>query len=116
MKQLIWLSNSRTQLKLFPAPVRDEFGFALYLAQMGGMHVQAKPLQGLGSGVMEVRANDASGTYRAIYTVSIGDAIYVIHAFQKKAKSGIATPKAEIEIVNQRLKQLRKEIADAKRK
>ncbi len=62
---------------------------------------------------MEIVANDASGTYRAVYTVSIGDSIFVIHAFQKKSKSGIATPQSEIEIIRQRLKQLRSEVKNA---
>ena len=71
---------------------------------------KAKRLHGLGSGVMEVAVNDASGTCHAVYTVSIGDSIYVVDAFQKKSKSGIATPKPEIELVRQRLKQLRSEV------
>lgn len=67
-------------------------------------------------GVMEISASDASGTYRAVYTVSIGESIYVVHAFQKKSKAGIATPKSEIELVRQRLKQLRSEVKDAQKK
>ena len=78
--------------------------------------MKAKPLHGLGTGVMEIAAHDASGTYRAVYTVSIGDLIYVIHAFQKKAKAGIATPKSEIELIRQRLKQLRSEVKDVEQK
>ena len=62
---------------------------------------------------MEISANDGSGTYRAAYTVSIGDAIYVIHAFQKKARAGISTPMSEIELIRQRLKQLRSEVKNA---
>ncbi len=90
---------------------------ALYAAQLGEMSAKAKPLHGLGGGVKEIAANnDESGTYRAVYTVSIGDAIYVIHAFQKKSKAGIATPKSEIELVQQRLKQLRSEVKNAEKK
>ena len=80
------------------------------------MSAKAKPLHGLGGGVMEIAAQDASGTYRAVYTVSIGDSIYVIHAFQKKSKSGIATPQSEMELVRQRLKQLRSEVKNAEKK
>lgn len=65
---------------------------------------------------MEIAANDESGTYRAVYTVSIGDSIYVIHAFQKKSKAGIATPRSELELVRQRLKQLRSELKYAEKK
>lgn len=95
-------------MKSFPAGVQDDIGYALYVAQLGEASAKAKPPHGLGSGVMEIAVNDESGTYRAVYTVSIGDAIYVIHAFQKKSKAGIATPKSEMELVRQRLQQLRR--------
>jgi phage-related protein len=88
----------------------------LYAAQLGGMSVKAKPLHGLGGQVMEVAACDASGTYRAVYTVSIGESIYVVHAFQKKSKSGIATPKSEMELIRQRLRQLRSEVKNAEKR
>lgn len=65
---------------------------------------------------MEIAAHDASGTYRAVYTVSVGESIYVIHAFQKKSKAGIATPKSELEVIRQRLKQLRSEVKDAEKR
>jgi phage-related protein len=91
-------------------------GYALYAAQLAEMSPKAKPLHGLGSGVMEIVVNDENGTWRAVYTVSIGDSIYVVHAFQKKSKSGIATPKSEIELIRQRLKQLRSEVRNAQKK
>ena len=75
-------------MKSFPAGVQDDIGYALYAAQLGEMSARSKPLHGLGGGVMEIAANDDSRTYRAVYTISIGDAIYVIHAFQKKSKRG----------------------------
>ncbi len=65
---------------------------------------------------MEIVANDREGTWRAVYTVSIGDSIYVVHAFQKKSKTGIATPRSEMELVRQRLKQLRSEVKNAEKK
>ena len=65
---------------------------------------------------MEIVAHDASGTYRAVYTVSIGGSIYVVHAFQKKSKSGIATPKTEMDLIRQRLRQLRSEVKNAKKR
>ncbi len=110
MKKLTWLADSRSNVKSFPAGVQDDIGYALYAAQLGEMSAKAKPLHGLGGGVMEIAAHDTSGTYRAVYSVSIGDSIYVIHAFQKKSKSGIATPKFGMEPVRQRLKQLRGEV------
>ncbi len=115
MKKLTWLADSRTNVKAFPASVQDDIGYALYAAQLGETSVKAKPLHGLGAGVMEIAAHDASGTYRAVYTVSIGDSIYVIHAFQKKSKAGIATPKSEMELIRKRLQQLRKEVKDAEK-
>ena len=116
MKKLTWLADSRSRVKSFPAGVQDDIGYALYAAQLGEMSAKAKPLHGLGGGVMEIAANDEGGTYRAVYTVSIGDAIYVLHAFQKKSKAGIETPKSEIELVQQRLKQLRSEVKNAEKK
>ncbi len=83
---------------------------------MGETSSTAKPLHGLGGCVMEIVSNDASGTYRAVYTVSIGDSIYVVHAFQKKSKAGIETPRTEIELVRQRLRQLRQEVKSAQAK
>ena len=81
MKHLIWLGDSLENVRAFPSAVRDRVGFALYVAQEGGVHTSAKPLRGLGSGVMEIAARDENGAYRAVYTVSIGAAIYVLHAF-----------------------------------
>jgi phage-related protein len=103
-------------VKSFPGGVQDDIGYALYAAQLGEMSAKAKALHGLGGGVMEITADDASGTYRAVYTVSIGDSIYVVHAFQKKSKAGISTPKSEMELVQQRLKQLRNEVKNAEKK
>jgi len=106
MKKLTWLADSRANVRSFPT----------YAAQSREMNVKAKALRGLGTGVMEIAANDASGTYRAVYTVSIGNSIYVIHAFQKKSKAGIATPKSEMELIRQRLKQLHSEVKYAEKK
>ena len=113
MKRLVWLADSRTNVKSFPAGVQDDIGYALYAAQLGEMSVKARHLHGLGGGVLEIAASDRSGTYRAVYTVSIGDALYVLHAFQKKSKTGIATPKSEMDLVRQRLAQLRSEVKNA---
>ena len=116
MKNLTWLADSRSNVKSFPARVQDDIGYALYAAQLGERSVKAKPLHGLGGQVMEIAVYDASGTYRAIYTVSIGESIYVIQAFQKKSKAGIATPKPEMDLIRQRLKQLRSEVKNAEKK
>jgi phage-related protein len=80
-------------------------GYAIYLAQRGDKHVLAKPLKGLGAGVLEVVSSHRGDTFRSVYTVRFADRVFVLRAFQKKSKSGIATPKADIELIKQRLKQ-----------
>ena len=103
IRPVVWIGTSHEDLKNFPADVQDEIGYALYLAQTGGKHYKAKPLKTF-SGVMEIVSNYATNTYRTMYTVKIGDQIYVLHCFQKKSKRGIKTPQKEINIIRQRLK------------
>ena len=105
LKPVVWIGDSLRELKTFPAPVQDEMGYAIYVAQYGQKHLSAKPLKGLGSGVLEVVSDHRGDTFRSVYTVRFTDRVFVLHAFQKKAKSGIATPKADIELIKQRLKQ-----------
>ena len=99
-----FVGASQDDLQSFPEAVRYVFGFALYNAQLGAKHPDAKPLKGFkGSGVLEV-VNDFDGdTYRALYTVKFAGVVYVLHCFQKKAKRGIATPKKEIDTIKARL-------------
>lgn len=104
VRPLVWVGSSKNDLKEFPDDVQDHVGFALYQAQVGAKHRDAKPLANLGSGVLEVVSNFDTNTYRAVYTVRFRDAVYVLHAFQKKSKRGIATPKAEIDLGRRRLK------------
>ena len=105
MKRLLWIASSLEDLKEFPGEIQDEMGHALYLAQMGDRHNHAKTLHGLGSSkIIEIRENDRSGTYRVMYTVEIESFVFVLHAFQKKSKSGIATPKQEMDLIKRRLK------------
>src|ERR1700740_336976 len=93
-KPLEWIANSLKEMKEMPEDVRQAFGFALYLAQCGGKHPDAKPLKGFsGAGVLEIVEDFSGDTYRAVYTVRFADAVYVLHVFQKKSKKGIATPK-----------------------
>jgi phage-related protein len=95
----------------FPPIVQREMGYALFLAQMGERHsTTAKTLGGFGGATMvEVRESHDGNAYRAVYTVRYADAVYVLHAFQKKSKKGIATPKAEIDLIERRLKDLIRE-------
>lgn len=88
----------------FPEDVRQVMGYALYLAQTGVKHGSAKPLRGFGgAGVLEVVEDHDGDTYRTVYTVRFADSVYVLHAFQKKSKRGIATPKHDIDLIRDRL-------------
>ena len=103
-KPLHWVGSSKRDLLEFPEEVMDNIGFALGVVQYGGRPPSAKPWKGLGPGVSEIVEDDVSGTYRAVYTVRFREAIYVLHAFQKKSPSGIRTARPDIERVEERLK------------
>ena len=104
-KDVVWVASSLDDLKEFPESVRQSMGFAIFQAQCGGKHLDAKPLKGFkGSGVLEVIEDFDGDTYRTVYTVRFGDAVYVLHAFQKKSKKGIATPQHDIAVIKSRLK------------
>ncbi len=103
-KPIVWLVDTRAALKSFPRDVQDEIGYALYLAQIGEKYSHAKPLKGLGPGVLEVVSDYRGDTFRGVYTVRLGDAVYVLHVFRKKAKRGIATPRSDVDLIRQRLK------------
>src|ERR1700749_361353 len=99
LKPVIWVGSSRDDLREFPDPVRDQMGYALFVAQRGGRHRDAKTLSGFGgAGVVEVVKDFRGDTFRAVYTVSFANAVYVLHAFQKKSKSGRKTPRLDIEL------------------
>ncbi|EPN9528176.1 type II toxin-antitoxin system RelE/ParE family toxin [Cronobacter malonaticus] len=105
IKPLFWVGQARKDLQALPEDVQDVFGYALYLAQQGRRHPQAKPLKGFGgAGVLEVVEDNQGNTFRAVYTVRLREAIYVLHVFQKKSSSGIATPRPEMDKIEQRLK------------
>ena len=105
LKPLEWIGSSRTDLKRFPERVQKELGHALHLVQAGETPVQAKPLRGFGgAGVVELVESHDGNAYRAVYTVKFSDAVFVLHAFQKKSKKGVATPKAEIDLIKGRLR------------
>ena len=112
LRPVEWVGSSKTDLKEFPAAVQDQVGFALYQAQVGLTHHDVKPLKGFGANVLEVVSRQEGDTYRTVYTVRFKAAIYVLHAFQKKAKQGIATPKLELELVRRRLRAAQPHFAD----
>ena len=105
MKPVLWVARTKEELLAFPREVVHEIGRALTIAQYGGKHPAAKPLKGFGgAGVVEIVEDFDGNAYRAVYTVKFSDVVYVLHAFQKKAKRRIATPKKDIELIKSRLK------------
>ena len=104
MKPLKWVGSARRDLRLFPVGVRRHIGQALFAAQRGEEYSSVKALKGFGGrALLEIVAMDESGTYRAVYTVRFQDAIYVLHAFQKKSKTGITTPQKDMDLIRHRL-------------
>lgn len=104
-RPLYWVGSSLDDLRAFPDTVIDVMGYALHLAQQGGKHPDAKPLKGFpGGSLLEIVADYDSDTWRAVYTLKYADLIYVLHAFQKKSKKGVKTPKQHINLINSRLK------------
>lgn len=105
MKPVHWVGSSLDDLREFPEDVRREVGFALEIAQRGGKALNAVPLIGFGNAkVLEIISDDDGGTYRAVYTVRFREALYVLHTFKKKSKSGISTPRSDMALVRSRLK------------
>jgi phage-related protein len=104
VKPVVWIGSSKDDISELPTEVKLVFGQALYLAQIGRKHPDAKPLTGIGGGVLEVVEDFNKNTYRAVYKVQLGDVVYVLHVFQKKSKSGKATPKPDLDLIKSRLK------------
>ncbi len=104
-KPLVWIGSTLKDLRAFPEEVKDVMGFALSEAQAGGKHPDAKPLKGYkGAGVLEIVDDFDGDTYRAVYTVKMKGVVYALHAFQKKSKTGKATDKTDLEMIERRLK------------
>jgi phage-related protein len=103
---VVWVGSSLEDLRSFPDAVKDEIGYALHRAQEGKKHHNAKPLKGF-SGVLEIISSKQTDTYRAVYAVKLGDNIYVLHTFKKKSKTGIKTPKPDIDMIKKRLQEAR---------
>ena len=104
LKPVFWMGSSRRDLRAMPEQIRRNIGQALYAAQQGETDPAAKAMKGFGGArVMELAERDRSGAYRAVYTVQFGDAIYVLHVFQKKSKQGITTPNQEVNLIRRRL-------------
>jgi phage-related protein len=108
-KPLHWVGSAKKDLLGFPEQIVDDVGFALGVVQYGGHPLSAKPWKGLGPRVFEIVENDGSGTYRAVYTVRLRKAVYVLHAFQKKSLSGIRTAQTDVRLVARRLAEAMKD-------
>src|SRR5687767_10350122 len=105
-KRVEWVGSSRRELRQFPKGVRLVFGQAIFDAQMGVKHPAAKSLKGFGgAGVLEIAEDESGSSYRAVYTVKFEGVVYVLHAFQKKSKKGIKTPRIEIVKIRSRLRE-----------
>lgn len=104
-KPVIWIASARKDFDAFPVVAHREVGYALYLAQTGAKHEAAKALKGFGdAGVLEVVTSIEGSAFRTVYTVRFAKAVYVLHAFQKKSKAGIVTPKHDVDLIRKRLK------------
>lgn len=109
IKKITWVGSSKKDLQDCPKGVRSNVGHGLYVAQLGHMCDYAKILKGFGNaGVIEIIVDDGNGTFRGVYTINFNDYVIVLHVFQKKSKKGIETPKRDIDLIRQRLKDAEK--------
>ena len=109
-KPIRWVGSAKRDLDALPEDVKDVFGYAIDLAQSGGKHQDAKVMTGFGSaGVLEVVEDHQGDTFRAVYTIKFAGWVYVLHCFQKKSKSGIATPRPDLDLIDIRLSAAKKD-------
>ena len=102
LRPLVWMGNAKRNLQAFPKGAQKLIGDELQLIQFGGMPKDAKPFKGVGSGVFQIALRYDAEAYRTVLAVQLGKKIYVLHAFQKKSKKGIETPKHDVELIKQR--------------
>lgn len=109
LKPVFWVGSSRGDLRRFPEPVRESIGYALFLAQQGKKGPDVKPMRGItkGASVLQVADRHDGEAYRAVYTVSLAGAVYVLHAFHKKSRRGIRTARRDVNLVRTRLETAR---------
>lgn len=103
LKTVIWIGASKKELLEFPEEVIDEVGYILYRVQNNQNHPNIKALKGF-NGVFEIVSDYQTDTYRTVYAIKLSNAIFILHAFQKKSKSGIKTPKQNVNLIKERLK------------
>jgi phage-related protein len=105
LKPLKFVGSSKQDLSAFPEPVKQDIGHSLFLAQQGERYRNAKTLKGFqGGSVVEIVEDHIGDTFRCVYTTKLGDVVVVLHAFQKKSKQGISTPKHELDLIQSRLR------------
>ena len=110
MRKVHWVKSSLSDLRSFPQDAQSNLGYGIYLAQVGDKHPLAKPLRHDLAGVMEMVSESTGGnTYRAVYTVKLEPFLYVLHCFEKKSRSGVATPKRHLDLIRSRLKEAKSE-------
>ena len=103
---MVWVGSCRKDLQVFPPPVQHVVGYALHLAQIGARHPAVQTLKGFrGAGVVEIIEDYDGDTFRLVYTLRLKERIYALHAFQKKSKRGISTPKKELDLIQRRLRE-----------
>jgi phage-related protein len=102
-----WIKAARKDFEEFPEDVQGDMMSALTIAAEGGKSDKAKPFKGVDGGVFEIALRRRGDAFRVIYAIKSGDDIWVIHAFQKKSKTGIKTPQEEVELIRDRLKRLK---------
>ncbi len=105
LRPVVWLGNSKKNIQAFPETAQKLIGDELQLIQYGEMPKDTKKFKGVGNGVLEIAIRHDKEAYRTVLVVQLGHKIYVLHAFQKKSKKGIATPKSDIDLIKQRYKQ-----------
>lgn len=105
-RPLVWEGSAKKDFKEFPVEVQKDLGVALFIVQLGATPLSAKAWKGLGSGVFELVDDYFGNAYRTVYTLRIRDSVHVLHAFQKKSKSGIATPRHDVRLIESRLRAL----------
>jgi phage-related protein len=110
MRRIAWLKGALKDFRTFPEPVQDRVMFALRIAAQGEKADAAKPMKGLGAGVFEIAVRHRGDAFRTVYAVQLDDDIWVLHTFRKKSKTGIETPRHEIDLIRERIKRVRKQL------
>jgi phage-related protein len=110
VRRVRWIKAAYKSVEAFPLPVQRQIARALDVAARGEIAELAKPLKGLGAGVFEIAVRYRTDAYRAVYALKPGEDLWVIHAFQKRSKTGIKTPKREVDLIRQRLARLKEQL------